>query len=342
MEKRLTLEKIGVLAGVSRSTVSRVINDHPNIRPEVRQRVKTVIAQTGYQPNHAARSLASTQSRILGIVIPSFFNSLFSDPYFPRLIQGISQASNAHHYVPSLFLFNNQDEQRSVLQRVLGSGMMDGLIVTADRHDITLVDELTTMSVPFVLVGRPAQAESQGISYVDADNVSGGYNATAHLLRRGYRRIGAIVVPFNTAGQDRYAGYQQALMQHGIALDEGLIAQADFSEASGYAGMKHLLPAKPDAVFVSSDTMAFGAMRALQEAGLRVPDDVAIVGFDDLPPAHSTNPPLTTVRQPIKRTGALAVETLLDMLATSVTPERRIVLPTELVIRVSCGAVNDA
>lgn len=342
MAKKLTLETIGELAGVSRATVSRVINGHPHIRDEVRARVMRVIHETGYQPNHAAQSLASTRSQILGVVIPSSLHSLFSDPYFPRLLQGISRAANAHEYVPSLFLFSNPDEQQRTLQRVIGGGMIDGLIVTADRHDLTLISDLISLKVPLVLVGRPNAEERELVSFVDVDNEGGAYVATTHLIQLGYQRIGTLAVDFNTAGVDRFNGYQRALTSKRISINDHLIETSDFSEMGGYAAMQRLLAAQPDAVFAASDAIAFGALRAIYEAGLRVPDDIAVVGFDDLAPALNSTPPLTTVRQPIEQTGATAAETLIDILHTGIAPLRRIILPTEFVIRASCGAANEA
>ena len=338
--KRLTLEEIGKIAGVSRATVSRVINNHPNIRPEVRDRVKKVIAETGYQPNLAARSLASNESKILGLIMPSILQSAFTDPYYPRLIQGISKACNENDYTVSLFLFQTQEEEQRTIKRIIGNGMVDGLIVTADTTSNPFVPTLRKFNVPFVQIGRPIEKDANTVSFVDVDNVAGGYLATLHLIQQGYKRIGQIATALNTAGMDRDAGYQRALAERGFKVDKDLIVFGDFSEASGYEAMKLLLEQKPDAVFVQSDTMAMGVLKAIRDAGLCVPQDIAIVSFDDLPTSATAEPPLTSIRQPIQRTGALAVETLIDILKTSSEPPRHIVLPVELVIRSSCGAVT--
>lgn len=333
---KLTLEEIGKLAGVSRATVSRVVNDYPHIRQEVRERVLKVIEETGYQPNRAARSLASNESNTIGLVIPSIVNQVFTDPYYPRLTQGIAQACNENGYILSLFLFHTPEAEKMAARRIIGNSLLDGIIITADILDDPIVPDLLAANVPFVQVGRPQYPDR--VSYADSDNIYGGELATTHLINLGYRRIGQIATGRNTAGIDREIGYRRALEAHNVPLDETLIAYGDFSRESGYDAMQQLLPHHPDAVFIQSDTMALGALRALREAGLTVPEDIAIVGFDDLPPATMAEPPLTTVRQPILETGMQVVELLLDILRNGATTPTSRILPVELVIRESCGA----
>ncbi|MCZ2096097.1 MAG: LacI family transcriptional regulator [Anaerolineae bacterium] len=338
--KKLTLEEVARLAGVSRATVSRVVNNPDNVSPNLRVRVQKVIEETGYQPNLAARTLASRRSGIIGLIIPSVTEFVFADPYFPVLIEGISRACNLHDLTLTLFLFNSQDDQARVYQRALGTGLLDGLIVTADKLVDPLIPELIARQIPAVYVGRPHDASQT--SYVDVDNVAGSYLATSHLIRLGYQRIATITGPLDsTAGIDRRAGYVKALRERGREIDDSLIAEGDFSRDSGYSAMRRLLPHRPDAVFAASDTMAFGALAALHDAGLKTPDDVALIGFDDLPPTMRSNPPLTTIRQPVRRNGMLAVEILLDLLKTGPHPPRHIILPTELVIRATCGGATD-
>jgi LacI family transcriptional regulator len=331
---KLTLEQIAKLAGVSRSTVSRVINHHPNVKAEVRQRVMKVVTETGYHPNPAARSLASQRSGIIGLVIPRAVQSLFTDPYYPRLMQGVAQACNANDYTLSLFLFHTEDEEHKLYPRVLRTGMIDGLLVSASQIGDPLIPELIDNRVPFVMIGRPDDLPA--VSFVNVDNAVGVYTATSHLARLGYKRIATITGPLNTTvGLDRRQGYLDALNDRSHSIDDRLIVEGDFTELGGYAAMQRLIPHQPDAVFIASDTMAFGALRALREAGLCVPRDIAIVGFDDLPTSSLTDPPLTTIRQPIRRLGAQAVETLIDILNNGPEPPRRITLSTELIIRAS-------
>lgn len=336
--KKLTLEKVGKLAGVSRATVSRVINNHPNISPEVRERVQKVIADTGYQPNQAARSLVSNRSQVIGLVIPNVVQAVFADPYYPLLTQGISAACNQLGYTLALFLFHKKDDEQGAVRRFTQNSLLDGIIITADNLESPIVPQLLQRDTTFVSVGRPVMAEK--VTYIDVDNFAGGYNATAHLIKLGYQRIAQIATVHNTAGIDRDRGYRQALMDRNIPIDENLIAYGDFKEQSGYEALQQLLPQRPDAVFVQSDSMALGALRALRDAHLAVPDDVAVIGFDDLAPAQLAEPRLTTMRQPIERTGMLAANTLIDMLKNPEQPTQHIVLPTELIIRSSCGAIN--
>jgi LacI family transcriptional regulator len=214
--------------------------------------------------------------------------------------------------------------------------LLDGVIVTATRTGDPLIPRLLESQVPLVVQGRH---EDPKVSYIDVDNVTGATTAVSHLLRLGYQRLATITgPPDNTAAQDRKQGYLDALRNRGRPVDEALIVSGDFTQVSGYEAMQRLLPHKPDAVFVGSDTMAMGALRAIRRAGLVVPDDIALVGFDDLPQATIVDPPLTTVRQPTQRVGALAVKTLVDMLQNGPDLPRRLILPTELVIRESCGA----
>ncbi len=337
--KRLTLEEVGKLAGVSRATVSRVINNPEGVTSELCRRVERVIAETGYQPNLAARSLASRRSNIIGLIIPSVARFLFTDPYFPSLIQGISAACNSHNYTLALFLFNTREEEHQVYKRALGAGLIDGLIVTAEQIDAPFIPELIERQIPFVHIGRPAQPDQ--ISFVDVDNLRGAFVATKHLIRLGRKRIATITGPLNTTGGlDRRAGYIQALTDQDMLVDENLMACGDYSYDSGLESMQRLLLHEPDAVFCASDMMAVGALQAIQEAGLRIPHDISVIGFDDLPPAVNATPQLTTVRQPVQRTGMLAVETLIDLLETGLEPPRHLILPTELVIRASCGAMT--
>jgi LacI family transcriptional regulator len=312
-----------------------VINNHPNIRSEVRERVQKVIDQTGYQPNSAARSLASKQSRILGLIMPSILQSAFTDPYYPRIIQGISHACNQNDYTVSLLLFQTREEEQKMIKRVVASGLIDGLIITADTINNPFVPTIKKYNIPFVQIGRPHTEDSDSISYIDVDNIAGSHLATTHLIQEGYSCIAQIATIHNTAGTDRDAGFRRAMAERGLSVNEDLIEIGDFSESSGYSAMKLLLLKKPDAVFVQSDAMAIGAIRAIREHGLKIPDDIAIASFDDLPFAATADPPLTSIRQPIFRTGFLAVETLIDIIRTSAEPTRRIVLPVELVMRAS-------
>jgi LacI family transcriptional regulator len=333
----LSLEQVAKRAGVSRSTVSRVINNDPNVSDETRQRVMTIVQDLNYHPNVVARGLAAGRTRVLGLVIPRTVSTLFTDPYFSLLIQGVSAGCNAHDHSVMLWIAEPEYERRTIRQ-VLHGGLIDGVILASQVLDDPVVDALMKSDLPFILIGRHPDATN--VSYVDADNRNGAREMVEYLLRLGYHRPATITGPKNTiVGMDRLEGYREALRVKGLVPDPDLIVEGDFTEMGGYMATQQLLPHNPDAIFVASDTMARGALRALREANRRVPQDVALAGFDDMPFAAHSDPPLTTVRQAIQRAGFTAVETLVDLVTHPGSPTRRIILPTELVIRASaCSA----
>lgn len=193
--KRFTLEEIGKIAGVSRATVSRVINHHPNISDSVRRRVQEVIEETGYQPNIAARTLASNNSRILGLVIPAIISNVFTNPYYPRLIQGITRVCNEANYTLTLFMFETAEEQETGTSRIVNNALLDGLIVNADYNENSLVERLQKAEMPFVQIGHPI--DNAKIHFVDADNFIGGKMATQHLIDLGYKRVAQVATAKN-------------------------------------------------------------------------------------------------------------------------------------------------
>lgn len=337
----LTLEDIAELAGVSRSTVSRVVNEQPNVRANVRKRVLEVIENTGYRPNVAARTLASQRSWTIGLILPLSVSFFFTDPYYPHLTKGIAQTCNQYDYTLALFLVNSKEDEEKMFPRVSRRGLLDGVIVQSGHHgDQGIIGRLVDVEMPFVVVGRPFRSDN--VSYIDIDNVNAAYNAVAHLVRLGYQRIGTITGPgASTVGVDRKEGYQKALIERGREVDESLIVEGDFTEVGGYYAMQRLLTARPNAVFAASDIMAIGAMRAVRDAGLHIPEDIAFVGFDDLPIATLSDTQLTTIRQPVVSFGAKAVDVLIDLIENGIYPPRHIIMDTELVIRHSCGAVRE-
>jgi LacI family transcriptional regulator len=330
----VNLEEIARLSGVSRSTVSRVINNRPGVNPKTRERVFEVINRLDYHPSAAARRLAGGHANILGLVIPMGVPRLFTDPFFPLLIQGVSQACSAHDHSVMLWVAEPEYERRTIRQ-VLQNKMIDGVIVASAILDDPLLEAMIEGSLPFVLVGRHPAAPQ--VNYVDVDNFTSSREIVTYLLRLGYRRVATITGPQNMiAGLDRLEGYRSALHQWGIPVNPDLILSGDFMEEGGYTAMQRLIPRHPQAIFCASDAMAVGALRALREASLRVPEDVAVTSFDDLPFSAHAEPPLTTVRQPIQRMGATAVETLMDIIAHPDSPPRSVILPTEIIIRASC------
>ncbi|MFN3372336.1 MAG: LacI family DNA-binding transcriptional regulator [Chloroflexus sp.] len=333
----ITLDDIARRAGVSRSTASRVINNHPHVNPAVRERVWQAIRETNYQPNLPARSLASRRSRVIGIIIPQSIHTLFADPYFPLLIEGIAHVCNERQF--SIMLELATGTTANPYQYLGRRGFLDGAIVASAVEDQNLSQWLAEETIPIVSVGR--LNANPTIPYVDVDNRHGARMLVEYLLGQGYRRIATITGPMNiVAGRDRFAGYSDALHAAGLPVIPELVVEGNFSEQSGFSAMQTLLRLVPipDAVFAASDMMALGALKALRAAGLSVPGDIGLAGFDDIPLAAAMTPALTTVRQPIGELGQIAARLLLDRIATaSLAPAtQRVMLPTDLVIRDSC------
>jgi LacI family transcriptional regulator len=330
----LTIEDIAKMSGVSRSTVSRVINGDPHVTEQTREKVQSILHSIEFQPNLAARSLAAGRTKVIGLVIPTGVLSLFTDPYFPLVIQGVSAVCNARGYSVMLWLAEPEYERKTISQ-ILYNGLIDGVLVSSMLVNDPLIERLSESKRPFITIGRHPTNEK--ISYVDVDNRTGSYQGVDYILQKGHRRVGMINGPRNTiASQDRYQGYEDAHRDYRVPVYPELLVEGEFSDATGYQAMKRLLPYQPDAIFVASDAMALAAMRAILEEGLRIPEDIAVVGFDDIPTAATSRPPLTTVRQPIQQTGSMAAEILVDMIEHPSEEARHMVLPTELVIRSSC------
>lgn len=333
-----TLDDLAELSGVSRATVSRVINGGP-VAEATRQKVLDVLEATNYRPNLAARSLASGRTGVVGVVMHVAARFGFSDRYFAGLLAGISEVLSDEALGMMLWLGNRS--QQETLDQILGTRMLDGVIVTADLLDDPLVDGLRSSDLPVVLVGH--RKEDGEASYVDIDNVAAGETATDHLINVGRRRIGHITGrPDSVSGSDRLRGYQQAMRRAGLP-DAQFVAAGDYEEAGGYEAAKVLIDAGVDAIFCASDNTAVGALRAIGEAGLGVPGDIAIVGFDDLDFASELDPPLTTIHQDVTVLGNESAKALAELIAGPVTGPRRVLLPTELVVRRSTvGRVADA
>jgi LacI family transcriptional regulator len=325
-----TLDDVAAASGVSRSTVSRVINGG-SVSETTRQRVLAAMEATGYRPNLAARTLASGRSGVVGVVIHVPPDLLFQDVFFSGLFHGIAEALAQRGAGMMLWLANLTKEQ--TLERILGMRLFDGLIVTADMLDDPLVDGLVRSSLPTVLVGH--RHRDRSASYVDIDNERAAEQVTDHLISLGRQRVGHITGRRGgVSAEERLTGYRRAMQRAGLPTD-GLIVDGDYLQRSGEVGAERLVAAGADAVFCASDAMAIGALRALERLGRAVPDDVAVAGFDDLPQASETTPPLTTMRQDTGRLGIEAAHALFRLLNDREAAPQRVILPTELVIRQS-------
>jgi DNA-binding LacI/PurR family transcriptional regulator len=329
-----TLDEVARVAGVSRATVSRVVNGSPKVSPEIRRSVERAIDRLGYVPNRAARSLVTRRSESIAVVITEPATRLFSDPFFPRVIRGVSTALAARDLQLVLLMPDDpHEEERTV--RYLTGGHVDGVILVSLHGNDPLPSELAARRVPLVVVGRPLGVE---VDHVDADNRGGAALATRHLLEGGRRRIATITGPADmVAGIDRLAGYRDALGEAGVPVDPELIAVGDFTHEGGTAARARLLATRPvlDAVFCASDLMAVAALGVLQTGGQRVPEDVAVVGYDDAPIATTTRPQLTSIRQPVEEMGREMVHLLVESMERRDRVPRRVILATELIRRAS-------
>jgi DNA-binding LacI/PurR family transcriptional regulator len=329
-----TLETVAAYAGVSRATVSRVINNSPKVSPEVREAVEAAIVQLGYVPNRAARTLVTRRTDSLAMIIPEPDAFFFADPYLTTMVTEVNRALDATELQLVLVMQGQSGAvpARGRMERYVTSGHVDGVILVSVHEANPLPGILAGAGVPVVHGGRPAATHAP-MPYVDVDNVYGARQATEHLLGLGRRHVATITGPQDmTAGQDRLAGYRQVLGEAGLAQRA---AQGDFTERSGYRAAQELLQADPrlDALFGASDLMARGALRALGEAGRRVPDDVAVVGFDDLGVAQGCEPPLSSVRQPIEQVARELVRLLLELVEGK--SAQSLTLATTLTLRAS-------
>ncbi len=330
-----TLEEVAARAGVGRGTASRVINGSAHVSERSRQAVLTAVEELGYIPNPAARSLARRRTDTVALVISESEDRIFGEPYFAGVIRGISAAVNASQRQLVLVLSQVHDPS-SPLERYLSRQHVDGVLLLSLHGEDPLPARLVARELPLVLGGRPVGLS--GVSYVDVGNVDGARQGVEHLADTGRRLIATIAGPQDmAAGQDRLTGYQDTLRSRGLDAGPELVAYGDFSQHSGQQAMRELLDRVPDldAVFAANDPMAAGALQVLKEQGRRVPDHVAVVGFDDAPMAQFTDPPLTSVHQSPEQMGREMVTLLLDQVDDAAAPGASTVLSTELVRRAS-------
>jgi DNA-binding LacI/PurR family transcriptional regulator len=337
---RPTLDAVAARAGVGRGTVSRVVNGSPQVSPEARAAVQAAIAELGYVPNRAARALVTQRTDSVALVISESEDRFFTEPFFAGIVRGIS--SGLLDTPMQLWLAMAQSPaERERIEHHLTNQHIDGVLLLSLHDADPLPTLLEERGLPAVLGGRPARMLQPGAPqahFVDVDNAGGARQAVDYLFRRGRSRVATIAGPQDMgAGVTRLAGYQEAVRASGRTVSDDLIAYGDFSEASGTAAMRALLSARPDldAVFAASDLMAFGALRALAEAGRRVPEDVAVVGFDDAPIARQSVPPLTTVHQPVEEMGRQMARLLVARIRREELAKPYVLLDTHMVERES-------
>lgn len=327
--RKPTIRDVAAVAGVSRGTVSRVLNGGKWVSPQARTAVEAAIATTGYHANHHARSLATGRSNSLAFLLTEPQHLLFEDPTFSRLLRGALDEL-ARRSMTLVLLVAGTPEERATIADYVSAGHVDGVMLVSPHESDPLLDELIAAHVPTVACGAPL-GHLTDVASVAIDEIDGARTLTRHLVAQGYRRIGMIAGPADTpGGRFRLAGLRDEL---GDSFDVDLVDHGDYSRASGRAAMERLLTkgTRPDAVFAASDTMALGAIEAIRAAGLRVPEDIAVAGFDDAPIAATSDPPLTTIHQPFEDIAAEMVALLLDIIGGADIEART--LPTALVVR---------
>jgi LacI family transcriptional regulator len=369
MPKKLTIRDIARLAGVSTTTVSRTLNHKPDVDPETRDRVMRIVNEHHYVPSGTASRLAGGRSRLFGVLVPSL-----TWPLMPNILQGIAEVIEQTAYELVLYSIIHRTDRSALIDRILATGLIDGLIAvypdgiarvessdSLDREASTHLLQMYQQGFPVVILDD--QSLHGRIPWIGPDNRIGAHEAVRHLIGRGHRRIAHIQGPAQyQCSYDRSLGYRQALDEAGITLDPALVAQGDFTTPGGHLAASELLSLaeRPTAIFAANDQMAYGVLAAAEARGIRVPEDLAVIGFDDIAVLAPMRPSLTSVRQPFQEMGRRAAETLLALAhvhdvfdggwydqVTHALPPRlevdalrsaHIQLPTELVVRESSGA----
>jgi LacI family transcriptional regulator len=329
---KVTIIEVAEKAGVSFGTVSRVVNNDIHVKKETRERVLKVMDRLGYVANRQARSLAGGKSNIIGVLVPDLGTG-----YIEEIIRGIDAELSLSDLDLILYTTHRTASKEANYVANLAKGMVDGLLLVLPRSPADYIGTLTGRNFPFVLIDH--QGTGRNCPAVGATNWQGAYRATEYLIKLGHSRIGFITGSMDLGcSMERLEGYLSALRTHHASDAPELIYEGTFFQPDGYAGASALLdlPNPPSAIFASNDIMALGVMDAVRSRGLRIPDDVSIVGFDDIPQSAVVRPALTTVNQPLEKMGRVATQMLLDLLRQPDKEVSRIELPTELVIRDSC------
>ncbi len=334
MEEEVTMEDIAEEAGVSKATVSRVINEDSYVSEETREQVMEVVRKYNYQPHTVARGLARDLSHTIGLAIPGPPRNI-TDPFFLEFLHGVGNKAATYDFSVSLPTIKD-DSVRKLYEEAINFNRIDGMIVVNPKIDDFRIEYLRNKNIPFVFLGRTFSDEQ--VAWVDGDNVGGAYEAAEYLINQGHTEIACISgdVDF-VASHLRQEGYRQALADNNLNFKQNLIARGDFTRDSGYQAMKVLLGRSVSftAVFVINDAMAMGAIKALKEAGIKVPEECAVMGFDGIDLGAYIDPQLSTMRQPIYQLGVEACETIIKLITGDQVVEKQKVLPIEKLIRES-------
>lgn len=321
-------------SGVSYATVSRVLSGYEFVKESTRNRVMEAVEHLGYVANLQARSLAGGRSQIIGLLVPNLDNT-----YVGTIARGIDQELVRANYDLMLYTSHRHPSKESFYVSAIANGLTEGLLLIAPLVPTTYLDALRDQNFPYVLIDQTDTTDNS--SFVEATNWQGAYEATRYLSQLGHTRIafikGSLAI---RSAVDRFQGYKAALTDSDIPIREELVVEGDYQQRTSYEAVKNLLQSVdplPTAIFASNDLSAFGAMDAVRELGLDIPDNISIIGFDDIPQASLVYPKLTTVRQPLEQMGRVAVRMLLERIEDQSRPPQRVVLATQLIVRDSCG-----
>lgn len=330
-KKRVTIDSIARRARVSKATVSRVLNSKPDVDPDTREKVMRIIRKVGYVPSAVASGLAKGRSPLIGLVLPSL-----TWPWALEILRGIGEGVESTHYDLVLYTLGSPERNDQLFAYTLGAGLAAGVIVIVPPEDISYFEKLHAKGFPAVLIDD--RASHPDFPSVTATNRFGAYQATKHLTDLGHQIIAFLNGPSKYGCcRERLEGYRDALQEANIPFSSHLVLESDFTESGGAVAVQPWLESgnPPTAIFAANDLMAFGVLKALALRGFQVPEDIAVVGFDDIPPAANSRPALTTVRQPMFTMGRTAVEMVTEQIHTGALKKARMELETELVIRES-------
>lgn len=334
----MNLEYIAQKAGVSRSTVSRVINNEPYVSDKTREKVMAVVNELGFTPNPVARSLVTRRTNIISVVIPGTISAFFNGSlYFPPLLKGIARATSELDYTMLLWIDQEERSQAMIDPRVIQNSMADGFIVISPTMDGKLIKTLIDHKVHFVSVDRTDYLDPK-TNFVTVENVESVRQAVNYLGALGHKRIACVTGSVTIIDvHDRLEGYRLGLQDLGLPYDEDIVYSGEFTYESGIEAAEFLKDKHIDAIFAQLDTVAAGIITKFEDYGIRVPDDIAIIGFDDLIISQNIPINLTTIRQPIEDKGYEATKVLIDLIKGNITEPVHRFLPTQLIIRETCG-----
>lgn len=331
----VTISDIAKAANVTKATVSYVLNNKPGVSEETRERILKLMKEMNYHPNAVARGLAGQSTGMLGLVIPDI-----SDLFYAQIVRGVENTANLYNFTLNLCTTHAIPKKEREMVDLFTSGRVDGVILMTYFIDLDYINNLKKRRIPFVLIDSALNDES--IYNISVDNFEAGYKATEYLIKLGHKRIAFIHGP-QTASDSlfRFRGYCQALSDHGILYEEDLVCQGDFKREGGYQAFFTLnrLRSKPTAIFAANDQMAIGVLSAAREANLKVPQELSVIGCDDIEASSLVEPSLTTIKQPIEEIGKNAAEIIFKLIHKEEPLQRRILLKTSLIERSSCRAL---